>query len=180
MNLFTYDYLSQSISFELKEGNVMVNATEMAKLFNKRVENFTRIENTKAFVKACIKNANQRFISVESINDLIVSSQKSGTWMHRVLALKFAAWLDPEFELWVFCTIDDVLYKHHQQLESSLKSSALRKLQIEQLHNDLQTNDKYIQLKKLEQEEKKSAYKRGKMNKGQLDLFVESFSSRKN
>jgi hypothetical protein len=35
------------------------------------------------------------FLQLKSIDDLIVSRQKSGTWMHRVLAIKFAAWLNP-------------------------------------------------------------------------------------
>jgi len=43
-------------------------------------------------------------LNIESKEDLIISKQKSGTWMHRVLALNFAAWLEPAFDLWVYAT----------------------------------------------------------------------------
>lgn len=32
-----------------------------------------------------------------------------GTWVHERLALKFAAWLSPKFELWVYDTIMQVM-----------------------------------------------------------------------
>ena len=35
--------------------------------------------------------------------------------MHRILALKFAAWLDPDFELWVYNTIDNILFGNYNK-----------------------------------------------------------------
>lgn len=32
-----------------------------------------------------------------------------GTWMHEKLALKFASWLSPAFELWVYDKIQELL-----------------------------------------------------------------------
>lgn len=49
--------------------------------------------------------------------------QKSGTWMHRILALKFAAWLNPDFEIWVYSTIERILFGKHAQREESLERS---------------------------------------------------------
>ena len=127
MKAINFIYNEVSVSFEKSRNDVMVNATQMAQVFNKKVENFTRIESTKTFINECLKNANRRYLSIETEADLIVSKQKSGTYMHRVLALKFAAWLSPEFELWVFVTIDKILYAYFKEL----KDATIEKLTIQ-------------------------------------------------
>nr|DAX79710.1 MAG TPA: N KilA-N domain [Caudoviricetes sp.] len=38
------------------------------------------------------KPANAGLLGIVNESDLIISRQKSGTYMHRVLAIKFAAW----------------------------------------------------------------------------------------
>ena len=43
--------------------------------------------------------------------------------MHRVLALKFAAWLNPSFELWVYSTIETLLFGRYVEREQSLERS---------------------------------------------------------
>ena len=76
--------------------------------------------------------------------------------MHRVLALKFAAWLDPAFELWVFCTIDKILFDHYRRLEQSLKESAKRKSDIDAIKRQLRQNDLFAELERLELEERQA------------------------
>ncbi|MDR1116616.1 MAG: KilA-N domain-containing protein, partial [Tannerella sp.] len=49
-----YVFEENSITFILdKDNKVMVNATEMAKVFGKDVFQFTRIDSTKEFVESC-------------------------------------------------------------------------------------------------------------------------------
>jgi hypothetical protein len=51
-----YVFEENSITFTLDRDNkVMVNATEMAKVFGKDVFQFTRIDSTKEFIEACQK-----------------------------------------------------------------------------------------------------------------------------
>jgi len=97
---FIFD--DKEIDFEITGSKVMVNATQMAKIFDKRMDNFTRTDETKKFIAECLNNANKRYLNIEKEEDLIVSMQKTGTWMHRILALKFAAWLSPAFEFWIY------------------------------------------------------------------------------
>lgn len=165
-----YRYGDSEVEFSL-EKNVMVNATEMAKIFGKKVENFTRSEQTESFIRACLKNANSRFISVPNRLDLIDSRKKSGTWMHRILALKFAAWLDPDFELWVYHTIDEFMYGAYRRMEESLRQSAIRQSRIDEIKSSLANNDEYCELQRLELEERQAKYRRSKENRNQLDLF---------
>ena len=138
MDTVKFIYNKQEVDF-LPTGteNIMVNATQMAKIFGKKVENFTRIEPTKNFIDECLKNANKRFLLIENEEDLIVSKQKSGTWMHRILALKFAAWLDPAFELWIFLTIDKVILGHFKEwreaTKQKIRDEKLRDIKREEL-----------------------------------------------
>ncbi|WP_291585922.1 KilA-N domain-containing protein [Bacteroides sp.] len=112
------------ITFALDKNNgMMVNATEMAKAFEKDLYQFTKSEDTKRFIEACQKPANAGLLGIVNESDLIVSRQKSGTYMHRVLALKFASWLNPDFELWVYSTIERILFGKHAQREESLERS---------------------------------------------------------
>jgi hypothetical protein len=127
MKSLKYIYNDHYIEFLQGGNNVMVNATQMAKTFNKEVYQFTRIDETKNFISACLKPQICGLLGVKSESDLIVSKQKSGTLMHRILALKFAAWLDPDFEVWVYSTIDRILYSHFQEM----KSATLEKISIE-------------------------------------------------
>mgnify|MGYP000086091200 CR=1 FL=1 len=108
------------ITFVLDKNNgMMVNATEMAKPFGRKVEAFMRNEGTISFVNEALKSENSRFLKLFSQSDLYYSSQNTGTWMHRVLALKFAAWLNPAFEIWVYSTIERILFGKHAQREES-------------------------------------------------------------
>ena len=46
-----FDYQGHKITFEFEGGQKMVNATQMAKAFDKRVTHFLRNNQTKDFIK---------------------------------------------------------------------------------------------------------------------------------
>jgi len=169
--ILKYEWNHELIEFEIVNGNVMVNATQMAAQFKAQVNEFTSSQRAKEFINACLKNGNSRFISVENEEDLIISRQKSGTWMHRILALKFAAWLDPEFELWVYSTIDHILFDHYRKMEESLRRSAARQKRMELLKEKLNESSEFLELQRLELEERQESYRRSRENKNQLELF---------
>lgn len=166
-----FSFNGQEIEFGFEKTNVMVNATEMAKIYGKNVANFLRNEDTQNFTKVCLNNANSHYLNVEKEEDLVISSPKTGTFMHRILALKFAAWLNPEFELWVYKTIDYILFDYYKRIEESLKQSASRKNRMDEIKEKLRVNAEYQELEQLELEERQAAYNRGKQNRNQLDLF---------
>jgi hypothetical protein len=51
--------------------------------------------------------------------------------MHRILALKFAAWLDPDFEVWVFITIDKILNEYYRNQRERLVKRESIKVQLQ-------------------------------------------------
>lgn len=110
-----FDYQGALISFEFTDGNKMVNATEMIKPFKgKRVNDFLRLQQTKRYIEALEKRyGNSRIASKREVLRVIkggdASKGEQGTWMDEKLALKFAAWLSVEFELWVYDRIYELL-----------------------------------------------------------------------
>ncbi len=169
-----YTFDGNPVHFVLTGENVMVNATEMAKIFDAKISHFMENDSTKRFIEACLNSRNSGFLNVEKEDDLYTSKQKSGTWMHRVLALKFAAWLDPNFEVWVFSTIDHILFGNLKKMETMLKESAGRRVRLNQLMTSLLANPDFLELQKLQIEERQGAYLRSKMSKKQRDFFEES------
>lgn len=114
-------YQDTQIHFLLgNEKNVMVNATEMAKAFGKEIDNFLRLESTKKFITAFLKRENSKIIPSDvrgylTEEDVIIGKKRGGTYMHRKVALKFVAWLDVDFEVWIIDTIDDLLFGHYKE-----------------------------------------------------------------
>lgn len=101
-----YDYKGSKISFANGE-NVMVNATEMAKPFDKRPAKWLELPSTKDFLAAltAIRKSDTALIQTNSggING------GGGTWMHEDVALEFARWLSPAFAIWCNDRIKELL-----------------------------------------------------------------------
>lgn len=170
-----FEFNNQLVEFDPTEKNIMVNATQMAKIFGKLVGHFLENESTKSFMTACLNNRNSDYLHLKTESDLITSKPKSGTWMHRILALKFAAWLNPDFEVWVYMTIDFILFGHYQEMEASMKESAQRRNRIAELTAALRENEAFLELETLELTERQSSYRRGKKNSQQMTMFRDHF-----
>lgn len=171
MSIVRYEYTGHGVEFDTTSDRVMINASEMAKIFDKRVENFMRIDSTQAFIKECLLDYNMSHFGFQTKDDLYQSSPKRGTWMHRVLALKFAAWLDPGFELWVYRTIDNIIYGEYRLLRREMRESAERRNRIQELEDILSEVPEYVELSNLALEERRAARKRAGLIRNQLELF---------
>lgn len=132
-NPVVYDYKGSQISF-INGDSVMINATQMAKSFGKRVPEWTRLQSTKDFLDnlwTVRKNLDpvvqKMHYDIEQVDDkglnhilksfdrdlhLIVTTnggQIQGTWMHEDVALEFARWLSPAFAIWCNDKIKELL-----------------------------------------------------------------------
>lgn len=93
-------------------GEAFINATEVAKMFGKRTENYLRNESTKAYIAALAENLSVTRKSVTEQNQLVTVIQggkEQGTWFHPKLAIDFARWLSPEFAVWCDAQIESIL-----------------------------------------------------------------------
>lgn len=75
--VFSFD--EHQIAFEINaEENVMVNATEMAKIFKKEVSGFLRLESTKAYIHAYSQTVDLQFGNEFSPEGKLVKVVKGG------------------------------------------------------------------------------------------------------
>ena len=104
-------FQNQLIAFDYD--NEMVNATDILKAFKgKEIGGFLRNQKTKNFVKAFESDMQNRISSDFQAIKIVKGNYKGikqGTWMHRIVAYKFAAWLSPEFEVFIYKIFDNHL-----------------------------------------------------------------------
>lgn len=101
-------YNETNITFELKNGDVMVNLTEMAKAFGKRPNDFLSLPSTNQLIKAITRksgNAENQIVRV------VRGGLNPSTWGNRLIALSFAQWLDVDFHLLCLEKIEELLTK---------------------------------------------------------------------
>jgi hypothetical protein len=132
MNTLIKNYEGHEISFNLLSDDLMVNANQMEKLFDKKIRNFLRLKETQSFIEEIKKSQKyigfiqRNYLTSEIVkggviggkskdfldNSVIMTfeGKNGGTYMYRTLALKFAAWLNPAFELWIYETIENLLF----------------------------------------------------------------------
>lgn len=113
-----FEYNGNQITFDFGDGNLMVNATEMAKPFGKKPHEFLRLPSTIEFIEA-LKNseAGKSLIAENQILRVVRGGLKlQGTWMHKSLALKFAGWLAPTFEVWMMQRVEELMTQGYTEL----------------------------------------------------------------
>lgn len=161
-----------------KDNSMMVNATEMAKVFNANVGHFLANDGTEKFINSCLNNRNSDYLKVKTREDLVSAKQKSGTFMHRVLALKFAAWLSPDFEVWVYSTIEKLLFGKYVEREKSFERTLSLQNEMSKLKDKTDKTgedfERYLEIEKLMLKEKVVRTSLTKDNlKEMLTLFPE-------
>lgn len=100
-----FKYKGSEISFMTGNG-VMVNATQMAKPFEKRPVDYLRLPSTNELIKAIVRKSHI------AENQLVVTERGGlhpGTWLHEDVALDFAQWLSVDFRLWCNDRIKELL-----------------------------------------------------------------------
>lgn len=90
-----------------------LNATQIAKQFDKRINNYLRSEQTQQYIAALLEVFKARN-SAMTKNQLVIVQKGgnvhfSGTWLHPKLAVDFARWLDPKFAVWCDEQIEQIL-----------------------------------------------------------------------
>lgn len=113
--LTTFSYAGSKISFAAESG-VRVNATQMAKVFNKRPNDWMRLDYTKEFLNTL--SADTQIPVSALIQTVRGGNCEQGTWMHEDVALEFARWLSPAFAIWCNRRIKELLSARQQPTEA--------------------------------------------------------------
>ena len=100
-NLLKYAYQGSEVTFSNGD-NVMVNATQMAKAFGKRPNDWLNLQSTKDFLDELTitrKNGNVEYQAVITKKGGL-NPDEGGTWLTEDAAIEFARWLSPSFAIW--------------------------------------------------------------------------------
>ncbi|CAI8712598.1 KilA-N domain-containing protein [Pseudomonas sp. IT-P291] len=102
-NVIPFHYEGQAVRFN---SDGWINATDVAKRFNKKPAEWLRLPDTAKYMDALVRHLN-----VGESHLLIRSSKgrSGGTWLHPKLAVSFARWLDVDFAVWCDLHIDALL-----------------------------------------------------------------------
>ena len=131
--LKVFEYEGKSITFNLGNGDVKVNATDMARTFGKEVRQWFDNVETHAFIHALADHKGlppqglpteqkRTSLNTSALADVYPSlitvirggvpgSVQQGTWMHEDVAIEFARWLSPKFAIWCNDRIKELM-KH--------------------------------------------------------------------
>ncbi len=147
-NIKVFDWEGSNITFEFTDGNKMVNATEMAKPFGKLVGNFLKSNHAQDYILLLEKRYSIWNIDHDRPREVLrvvkggSDIHAQGTWMDEKLALKFAAWLSPEFELWVYDRIQELLLTGKTEIKTFSPSGIIKGLRmiVEQLEEQERFN----------------------------------------
>ena len=110
MNNQVYNYNGNNITFQLGNGDVMVNLTDVAKAFPEK--NLSQIINSLE-IQEYIRRLTE--IKNYSSADLLIvrkggnNLSKQGTWAHQKVALRVVQKLSPDFAIWVDEKIEELL-----------------------------------------------------------------------
>lgn len=114
----------------------MFNATELVKEWNDYVENlhgensayvkkelkkFFENDNTKSFISALIEEENLNGENSAYVKSRAREDRGGGTWMHPILFVKFAMWLNPRFEVKVIKFVYDQMIKYRNEAGDAYK-----------------------------------------------------------
>lgn len=136
-----FNYNGNNITFQIGNGDVMVNATEMSKPFSKSPSEYLRLPSTRKLIDAVMGKSR---IDENQLVKTLRGGNIQGTWIHEDIALDFAQWLSVDFKLWCNDRIKELL-KHGMTATPST---------IEDLLNNPDTLIKTLEALKSERAEK--------------------------
>lgn len=104
-NVIPFEYKGQPVSFNTQG---WINATEIAKRFDKRPGDWLKQDETREYVAILAESLTCDPESLVKTSRARVD-RGGGTWLHPKLGVRFAQWLDLRFAVWCDLQIDRVL-----------------------------------------------------------------------
>lgn len=101
----TFSYNGNDVLFDTKD-DVMVNATQLAKIYGKRPNDYLSLPATNQLINAITRKygiAENQLIRTER------GGTAPGTWMHRLIVVDFCQWLDIDLKLWCTEKLDELM-----------------------------------------------------------------------
>jgi hypothetical protein len=101
------------------------NLTQMCKANGKRLNDYTRLKRSNAYIHVVAKDTGIPVSSllVEILGVFDGDASLQGTWGHHLIALSLAAWISPDFELWANKTLWAVVNGDFRALTAEAKEA---------------------------------------------------------
>jgi len=112
------------VSLLSKTEEMFFNATEIARQFNKKPNDFLRLDSTKEYIEEVLKEglSGSGISRYEDLINTKVGGKYQGTWLHRELAFEFSGWCNALFRRklhkWVEARIEQEQNWKRTRLES--------------------------------------------------------------
>lgn len=121
---------------EQRTKDCMFNATALLKQWNttsgekKEITKFFENDNTKEFILALMEAENLHTQKNAYVKSRARADRGGGTWMHPILFVKFAMWLNPRFEVQVIKFVSDQMIAYRNEAGDAYKelSEAVSKI----------------------------------------------------
>lgn len=100
-----FSYNGNNVLFGIKD-DVMVNATQLAKIYGKRPNDYLSLPATNQLINAITRKygiAENQLVRTER------GGIAPGTWMHRLIVVDFCQWLDIDLKLWCTEKLDELM-----------------------------------------------------------------------
>ena len=124
----SFKFNNLEIPFALDGGpsNIMVEVTQMAKAYGKRINDWKNLPSTQRFLQKLLES-DTRFSCIEDL----IYSEKGGinrgcTWMHQLVLIEFARWLDSKFAIWCNKMIIEVIRQRFMDEMAQLNDEIAR------------------------------------------------------
>lgn len=145
MKTLEFIYQENEIHFLVNpaDENVMVNATEMAKLFNRKTKYYLETDATKKLIQSFkdgVFEGEKEIIRAVKTDQIIQDRGRNGIYFHRELAIDFAGWLDVTFKRWTLFVIDKILFDNLKDYRDAIKEELEASNQRENLKEAAKNN----------------------------------------
>lgn len=139
MKTLEFIYQDTQIHFLLNptDDNVMVNATEMAKAFDKRTDHYLQNSTTKEL----INELKVPEISGTLEPKIVDNRGRNGIWFHQDLAIDFAMWLDVKFRVWVCRTIREMVREQIKPVQNAVDNLVEKENALISIREKIQNSD---------------------------------------
>lgn len=123
-----FNYNGSDITMNKENGKIYVNATEMAKPFNKRTSDWLSTKQANELISSLSIVTGIPVTVLVSVNQ---GGTGQGTWMQEDVALLFAQWLSPQFYILCNSKIKELLKQGYTTLDG-VNRKELAKMILEQ------------------------------------------------
>lgn len=113
--------ITVDVSLLLKSEELYFNATDIAKQFGKRPNDFLVLTSTQEYIAEILKESRYGNSGSENLVRATNGGKYKGTWLHQELAYEFAGWLSPTFRRNLHKWVDNRLKEEHRRKQYRLE-----------------------------------------------------------